>query len=46
MQLYTQAKGRATESPQDSLEDEISDSDPAMLGTDEEETLPSRVSGL
>ena len=36
-QPYTQAESRATKSPQDSLEDEISDSDPAMSGTNEEE---------
>ena len=35
--LYTQLESKTIESPQDSLEDEISDSDPAMSGTDDEE---------
>ena len=35
--LYTQSESKTIESPQDSLEDEISDSDPAMSGTDDEE---------
>ena len=35
--LYTQSESKTIESPQDSLENEISDSDPAMSGTDDEE---------
>ena len=35
--LYTQSESKTIESPQDPLEDEISDSDPAMSGTDDEE---------
>ena len=35
--LYTQSESKTPESPQDPFEDEISDSDPAMSGTDDDE---------